>query len=349
MNIKHRNELEPGHNLTIASHYARAVLYALRRRGTDVTPLLQSLSIQPEILDGPAARIPARQLVRLFQKVWRDMDDEFLGRTTHPCHLGHFNIMGHYVLNANNLEAAIGKSIYCYNTFTRDLVIRFRREGDQAIISLEHRSPELDPDHFITEFLLLVWHRFMGWLIGRKIILTEATFTHPLPPHFYEYKFAFPCHCLFEQTENSIRFSADYLALPPQRTQEELAAYMRRSPEGLLIWEDEDNSVARRVRFLLDSNDEAVLPTLEELAERLHMSPYTLNRKLKREGVSYQQIKDRYRRDLAINMLTNQRVSIASIAAQVGFSEAGAFSRAFKNWTGVSPLVYRQVQRDEAP
>ena len=124
---------------------------------------------------------------------------------------------------------------------------------------------------------------------------------------------------------------------------------MRRSPEGLLIWEDEDNSVARRVRFLLDSNDEAVLPTLEELAERLHMSPYTLNRKLKREGVSYQQIKDRYRRDLAINMLTNQRVSIASIAAQVGFSEAGAFSRAFKNWTGVSPLVYRQVQRDEAP
>lgn len=341
------NVVEPGQNLTIASHYARAVLYALRQRGTDVAPLLQSLSIQPEILDGPTARIPARQLVRLFQVVWREMDDEFLGRTTHPCHLGHFNIMGHYVLNASNLEAAIRRSIYCYNTFTRDLLIRFRRDGDQAVISLEHKAPALDPDHFITEFLLLVWHRFMGWLIGRKIVLTGATFTHVLPPHFYEYKFAFPCQCLFEQPDNSIRFSLDYLSLAPQRTQKELADYMRRSPENLLIWEDEDTSVARQVRFLLDSNEAPALPTLEELAERLHMSPYTLNRKLKREGLSYQQIKDHYRRDLAINLLTNQRVSIASIATQVGFSEAGAFSRAFKHWTGVSPLVYRQVQQDE--
>ena len=330
-------------NLTIASHYARAVLLGARRRGLDVEPLLAQLSIGREVLEGETARIPARQLVTLFQRVWRELDDEFLGRTPSPCHLGHFNIMGNYVLGANNLETAIRKSIYCYNTFTRDLVIRFRRQGDQAIISLHHRHPELDPDHFITEFLLLVWHRFMGWLIGRKIVLAEASFRHPLPTHFYEYKFAFPCQCRFGQRENSIRFSAAYLPLPPRRTQAELNDYMRRSPEGLLIWEDEDDSVSQRVRYLLENEPGATLPSLEEVADGLNMSPYTLNRRLKREGLSYQLLKDRFRRDLAINLLTKQNISVAEISEKVGFSEAAAFSRAFKHWTGVSPMDYRRA------
>jgi len=339
---------EQDRNLTIASHYARAVLFGARQRGLDVAPILRRLGISREILEGPSARIPAGQLVRLFQVVWREMDDEFLGRTRNPCYLGHFNIMGNYVLGANNLETAIRKSIYCYNTFTRDLVIRFRREGDQAVISLDHLYPELDPDHFITEFLLLVWHRFMGWLIGRKIVLTEATFRHALPPHFYEYKFAFPCQCQFQRGENSIRFSQAYLSLPPQRTQDELNDYMRRSPEGMLIWVDEDDSMSRRVRYLLDCEPSPALPTLEEAAEQLNMSPYTLNRRLKREGVSYQQLKDRFRRDLAINLLTKQRISVAEISQRVGFSEAGAFSRAFKHWTGVSPADYRRAGAPEA-
>lgn len=334
-------------NLTIASHYARAVLYGLQQRGVDVATLLARLGIRREILEGPMARIPARQLVQLFQVAWREMDDEFLGRTRNPCHLGHFNIMGNYVLDANNLETAIRKSIYCYNTFTRDLVIRFRREGDQAIISLHHRHPELDPDHFITEFLLLVWHRFMGWLIGRKIILNEASFEHGLPPHFYEYKFAFPCPCHFLRSENSIRFSAIYLAEAPQRTQSELNDYMRRSPEDLLIWEDEDDSEARQIRYLFERESGPVLPTLEVAARQLNVSPYTLNRRLKREGVSYQQLKDQFRRDLAINLLTKQSTPVAEIAERLGFSEAGAFSRAFKHWTGVSPLDYRRVGASE--
>ncbi|MBO6754554.1 MAG: helix-turn-helix transcriptional regulator, partial [Spongiibacter sp.] len=64
--------------------------------------------------------------------------------------------------------------------------------------------------------------------------------------------------------------------------------------------------------------------------------------KLKSEGNSYQKIKDNLRRDQAIVMLTKQNLSVADISTRLGFAEPGAFSRAFKNWTGLSPLSYRK-------
>jgi AraC-like DNA-binding protein len=64
-------------------------------------------------------------------------------------------------------------------------------------------------------------------------------------------------------------------------------------------------------------------------------------RKLKGEGTSFQQIKERVRRDRAIYFLTNRSCSIATIAEKVGFSDAAVFARAFKSWTGMSPKDYR--------
>jgi AraC-like DNA-binding protein len=43
-------------------------------------------------------------------------------------------------------------------------------------------------------------------------------------------------------------------------------------------------------------------------------------------------------------MLTRQNLSIGDISSQLGFAEPGAFSRAFKHWTGVSPLAYRKQE-----
>lgn len=78
------------------------------------------------------------------------------------------------------------------------------------------------------------------------------------------------------------------------------------------------------------------------MAEQLHMTAYTLSRKLKAEGSSYQKIKDNLRRDQAVIMLTRQNLTVSEISSQLGFAEPGAFSRAFKHWTGLSPLAYRK-------
>ncbi|WP_246882932.1 AraC family transcriptional regulator [Pseudomonas chlororaphis] len=85
-------------------------------------------------------------------------------------------------------------------------------------------------------------------------------------------------------------------------------------------------------------------PTLEAFAGQVQVvSPSTLRRRLEREGVSYQEIKDEVRRAMAVELLLQSRVSIGEIAECTGFQEPSAFHRVFKKWTGESPGRYRAV------
>ena len=47
---------------------------------------------------------------------------------------------------------------------------------------------------------------------------------------------------------------------------------------------------------------------------------------------------------MAIGLLADSQASLADIAAALGYSEASAFHRAFRNWTGSRPGEYRRPQ-----
>jgi len=101
----------------------------------------------------------------------------------------------------------------------------------------------------------------------------------------------------------------------------------------------EPDSLREKVEQII-RRDLARLPTTENMAEQLHMSAATLNRKLKAEGVSFQQIKDELRFEQAKELLA-QDISLDAVAAQLGYSDASNFTKAFKNWAGQSPAQYR--------
>ena len=84
--------------------------------------------------------------------------------------------------------------------------------------------------------------------------------------------------------------------------------------------------------------------TLAGAARKLKISRATLARRLQSEGMTYQALKEELRRDRAIALLASN-ASIGEIAERVGYSETSAFTRAFRNWTGVSPRQYRAGRR----
>ncbi len=81
--------------------------------------------------------------------------------------------------------------------------------------------------------------------------------------------------------------------------------------------------------------------SIDKVAGMLGMSRQTLYRRLKAEGVTFEEILDAKRRSLAIRYLGLNRLSVKAVAYKLGFSEPAAFSRAFKRWTGVSPSDFR--------
>jgi AraC-like DNA-binding protein len=76
---------------------------------------------------------------------------------------------------------------------------------------------------------------------------------------------------------------------------------------------------------------------METIAGKMAISRQTLFRKLKAEGATFEKVLDELRHKMALNYLSERKVSVNETAYLVGFSDRAAFSRAFKRWTGTSP------------
>jgi AraC-like DNA-binding protein len=94
--------------------------------------------------------------------------------------------------------------------------------------------------------------------------------------------------------------------------------------------------VERRLEPLLASGEVGI----ERLARDLGCSRQTLYRRLKAEGITYEQLLDGLRRRLALRFM-REGLSVKDAAYRLGFSDPAAFSRAFKRWTGSSPSGMR--------
>ena len=83
-------------------------------------------------------------------------------------------------------------------------------------------------------------------------------------------------------------------------------------------------------------------PSITVVAPRLHISPRTLERRLEREGTTFSTLLDDLRKRLALRYVASRDLELAEIAFLLGFSKTTAFHRAFKRWTGQTPLYYRR-------
>ena len=79
-----------------------------------------------------------------------------------------------------------------------------------------------------------------------------------------------------------------------------------------------------------------------EIARQLAMSERSLTRQLQREGTSYASLLAHVQKERAQNFLRNPALTVTEIAERLGYAEPAAFTRAFTNWTGSSPLKWRK-------
>ena len=78
------------------------------------------------------------------------------------------------------------------------------------------------------------------------------------------------------------------------------------------------------------------------IAGQLGLSRQSLFRKLRAEGVTFEKVLDGLRHELALRYLNGEDLSVKETAFRLGFSEPASFSRAFKRWTGSSPMAARR-------
>jgi AraC-like DNA-binding protein len=282
---------------------------------------------------------------RLWWLIAETIDDEFFGLAARPMRPGSFNLLCHAVLHAGTLERALRRALQFLNVVLDDPRGELRIRDGMAHVILTDAGPPRPAFAYRAYWLIL-----MGvacWLIGRRIPLRTLDFACPAPVHRQDYHKFFGAPVLFDQPVTRLVFSSSYLSLPIIRSDVALESFLREAPANILIRYRHDNDLSARVRAQLNALPIAEWPSFAELAAGLGMSVPTLRRRLRGEGQSFSTIKDELRFVAAERLLQENRLSVAEVAAELGYSEPSAFYRAFHKWMGQSPGRFRTIQQEE--
>jgi AraC-like DNA-binding protein len=172
-------------------------------------------------------------------------------------------------------------------------------------------------------------------------------FTHAEPSYRAEYDRIFGVPLFFDSHMNGFLADEAMLNMKLPRTNPYLSEVLSARAEELLKSLESSKTIRGRVENLLIPILHTGGASMDAIASKLSLSRQTLFRKLKTEGVTFEQVLDDLRHELSLNYLNEKQLSINETAYLLGFSEPAAFSRAFKRWTGSSPRLVRlnQTQR----
>ncbi|MDE2439895.1 MAG: AraC family transcriptional regulator [Betaproteobacteria bacterium] len=334
---------------TVAMGFVTGMLAGMARRRIDPSSVLAALEI--DIAD-TASRIPIDRYAALYNRLNRQLDDEAFNLFAQPMRVGSFEFLCRGCLSAPTLAEALARACRFLHVVLPDLAVSVRRShGHAELVIGETRRLSDNPDDpgriFAFEWLLRLLHGLACWLAGRGIGLDSVIFPYRKPAHFSDYALIFTEDSRFAPTVPGgmgtlvASFNANLLDLPIRRDEAALTAFLEGAPGKITMLYRRDREMVTRVRDLL----RAALPdtlSLDDIADRLHLSPRTIHRRLEDEGSSFRGIKDALRRDMALARLTKSRDSIAKVAADLGYADTSAFYRAFIEWTGMAPVHYRR-------
>jgi AraC-like DNA-binding protein len=155
----------------------------------------------------------------------------------------------------------------------------------------------------------------------------------------------FGCPAVCGGPRNAIVFRTSDAQRPFVTRNAELLAMLAPQFEEELKQENGDENFVERVRIAIQQKLTGRRPSIDDIADALHISSRTLQRRLQDEGSGFQRVLDEARHQLARRYLNNSVLELNEAAYLLGYEDGNSFVRAFRTWEGVPPARWREQQR----
>lgn len=312
----------------------------LPRYGIDFAALARRAEIDPELLTRPGQRLPSARIQKLWRIAAQESNDPIFGlRAGQLARPGIFHALGLGIVSSTSVLDALQRIERYSSVVSTNGRFVLIVEGPNA--SLETRRTELTIvpcTQYFDAFVVTVC-RILRLCAGPSAIPTLVTLPYRSDVPAEAYQEAIGCPVEFGAEHLAIKFDAQLAARPVLTGNPDLAAEADRMAtryiEGL-----EPDSAATRVRALLLKAMPSGDLDQDGIARALNQSASTLQRRLRREGTTYQRLLDTTRRELALEYLKEGRHTLADITFLLGFADQSNFTRAFRRWTGNTPRQY---------
>lgn len=327
----------------ITASYIQLLLRTAASQGADTGVLLARVGLTAAELRDPDARIDLTTLMKLGAYTIRDTGNPALGlEMGRQSRVTDMALPGLLAMTSPTAGEALDMLLRFEVLHSRCYRGVSRYDAAQTTVHFYSIAPYNEFNCFVVDSLLASWQTLLEWLTGEDDLVEEVHIEFPAPDYAARYADYFQAPVLFGQASTLLRLKPQAAALPVRYAeallQQQLLAAAQAKCKQLQIAETFRGRVQSVLGPLLHGNN----ATLETTAELLGMPDWTLRRKLKDEGTTFQALLDDMRKDLALGYMRDTQMSFGEISYVLGFSTPGAFQRAFKRWTGETPGDYRR-------
>jgi len=319
----------------------RPFLDISREAGVPVDSILAAHGTTAAEMVHPDTRLPRLRCVAIIRDLLQRLNDPLAGlHAAERSLLKDSDVLGYLAQQCTNALAAL-EATRGYARLVGDASeLDVERTPGQVIVRIglsggRSSLPEL------ADFAVASGHVSLCLLTGgtARALRVELARPRPAEPHAYRRFFAAPVR--FGAARGMIAYDEAALLAPLERSDARLAAILRQQADARLQRLPPHSNLIEQVRARLRQRCQAGAPSCANIAAEQWMSERTLRRRLRAVGADFRTLLDDVRRERALQLLHADQLSISEIAQDLGFSDATAFGRAFRRWTGASPSRYR--------
>ena len=333
--------------LTVGAGFVRGLMRLAVSMGAGEQELSQRADIQPPDLLDQDKRIPFRKYVALMHAAKLACKDPALGlHYGEAVDVSEISIVGLLGRASETMVDAFAQlKRYArliveveVDGATADDRFAFSPEGDGIWLVDTRKNP--NDFHELTEsaFAHIVCSTRH---LGDTPFVKAVQVTHADPGYRAEYERIFQAPASFDCTRNALRLDPAWLAKRFSNEPRYVFGILSAHAQALLTSLENAHTTRGNVESLMMPILHTGNVSVDLVAGKMGVSRQTLFRRLKAEGVTFQQVLDALRHRLAVHYLGGKKVSVNETAYLVGFSDPASFSRAFKRWTGSSPRAVR--------
>jgi AraC-like DNA-binding protein len=292
------------------------------------------------VADGDARITPAQFCVAWAELVRLTRDPSIALRMAQSTPPGAFGIVEYLCRSAPTLGEALRQWVRYLNILDDAVEVALVEEGEVAAIRVTAESEAPAPASHELCFAML--HVQATAISTERFRATRVDFTHPSDLADAYGRF-FEAPVRFGAAETQLVIARSLLGAKLVSADPTLFGILARAADDeqrKQVAEGQDKVLTAQVKRTLQKALREGASEVDDVAKRLGLSGRSLQRRLKDEGTSFQELREETRRDLARHYL-DLDLAISEISFLLGFSEPSAFFRAFKRWTGLTPLESR--------
>ncbi|BFM13899.1 AraC family transcriptional regulator [Maricurvus nonylphenolicus] len=334
---------------TVIGPYLRKLVDTAADLGVDRSQLLADIGVDARELVDSEKRFPMTALIKAFSLAAARSGCEDIGlKFGYSLSIEDQGWLGYIACCTSNMTEALETFTPIRRIMMHSGTTECVKTTNFAIYTWTPLVPEFDKERYFAEAIFANWISSANERVGVTCIPAKVEFTSPAPADLTQLQAIFGDNLHFACGQNRITLHREDAERPfkPMDDQAVVSEYEQQQLIKLIETDLKHIPDSLLTTALVEKHIMRLLPTgecnLTLVAEQLHMTERTLQRRLKVDATRFNELLKNVRLRWGRNYLAETDMAITDIALLLGYQETSAFTHAFKNWTGMSPAEYRR-------